>query len=290
MAKNFKELQAKMSPQARARSEAKAERMIQEMALDELRTALDLTQEQLAEVLHVRQAAISKVERRSDMFISTLRKIIEAMGGELEIRAILPGGIVRISQFGELRKPHAAGAVYRAPHIGKAFGRARGRRYKGHGGTGTLACARCARHIKPGYRQSVSRRTVSSKWHCQRRPVSQIPSSPPREFWSAQAPVREDSERVPRVQNLDAEIGEVLHVPRHQRKAVLQRRRGDHAVRGIERSSFQLTLAIQQAPAIGDGERDRQDASAKPGQQLVLKPPLQLGTAPASREKDQPSP
>ena len=105
MAKNFKELQAKMSPAARSRSEAKAERMIREMALDELRTALDLTQEQLAEVLHVRQAAISKVERRSDMFISTLRKIIEAMGGELEIRAILPGGVVRINQFGELREP-----------------------------------------------------------------------------------------------------------------------------------------------------------------------------------------
>jgi len=108
MAKNFKELQAKMSPEARARSESKAERMIQEMALDELRTALDLTQEQLAEALHVRQAAISKVERRSDMFISTLRKIIEAMGGELEIRAILPGGVVRIRQFQELRKPNAA--------------------------------------------------------------------------------------------------------------------------------------------------------------------------------------
>ena len=108
MAKNFKELQAKMSPEARARSESKAERMIQEMALDELRTALDLTQEQLAEALHVRQAAISKVERRSDMFISTLRKIIEVMGGELEIRAILPGGVVRIRQFQELRKPNAA--------------------------------------------------------------------------------------------------------------------------------------------------------------------------------------
>jgi transcriptional regulator with XRE-family HTH domain len=107
MAKNFKELQAKMSPEARARSEAKAERIIQEMALDELRAALDLTQEQLADVLHIKQAAISKVERRSDMFISTLRKIIEAMGGELEIRAILPGGTVRIRQFGELRKPGA---------------------------------------------------------------------------------------------------------------------------------------------------------------------------------------
>ena len=113
MAKNFKELQAKMSPAARARSQAKAERMIQEMALDELRAALDLTQEQLAEVLHVRQAAISKVERRSDIYNSTLRRIIEAMGGELEIRAILPGGIVRISQFAELRKPHVTAPAAR---------------------------------------------------------------------------------------------------------------------------------------------------------------------------------
>ncbi|HEY6290014.1 MAG TPA: XRE family transcriptional regulator [Terriglobia bacterium] len=107
MPKNFKELQGKMSPEAQGRAKAKAEGMIREMALDELRAALDLTQEQLADVLRVKQAAISKVERRSDMFISTLRRIIEAMGGELEIRAILPGGVVRISQFGEIRKPRA---------------------------------------------------------------------------------------------------------------------------------------------------------------------------------------
>lgn len=107
MAKNFKELQTKMPAEARARSEAKAEGMIREMALDELRAALDLTQEQLADVLRVKQAAISKVERRSDMFISTLRRIIEAMGGELEIRAILPDGIVRINQFGDIRRPRA---------------------------------------------------------------------------------------------------------------------------------------------------------------------------------------
>lgn len=105
MAKNFKELQARMSPEARARSEAKAEQMVKEMALDELREALRLTQESLAESLHVNQAAISKVERRADMLISTLRKIIEAMGGELEIRAVLPNGVVRINQFEEVRRP-----------------------------------------------------------------------------------------------------------------------------------------------------------------------------------------
>ena len=103
MAKNFKQLQAKMSPAARARSQAKAEKMIAEMALDELREALKLTQESLAETLHINQAAVSKVEKRTDMLISTLRKMIEAMGGELEIRAILPGGVVRINQFEEIR-------------------------------------------------------------------------------------------------------------------------------------------------------------------------------------------
>lgn len=105
MAKNFKILQAKMPAQARARSEDEATRMIQEMALDELREALDLTQEHLAEVLQVNQAAVSKVERRSDMYISTLRKIIEAMGGRLDIRAVLPNGVVRINQFEDVRKP-----------------------------------------------------------------------------------------------------------------------------------------------------------------------------------------
>ena len=105
MAKNFKELQAKRPREAHARAEAKANEMIAQMALDELREALKLTQESLAESLHVNQAAISKVERRTDMLISTLRKIIEAMGGHLEIRAILPNGVVRINQFEDVRKP-----------------------------------------------------------------------------------------------------------------------------------------------------------------------------------------
>ncbi len=104
MAKNFKELQAKRPREAHARAEVKADEMIAQMALDELREALKLTQESLAESLHVNQAAISKVERRADMLISTLRKIIEAMGGHLEIRAILPDGVVRINQFREVRK------------------------------------------------------------------------------------------------------------------------------------------------------------------------------------------
>lgn len=111
MAKNFKLLQARMSPETRARSQAKAEAMIREMPLAELRVALDLTQEALAKRLHVRQAAVSKIERRTDMYVSTLQHIVEAMGGELEIRARFPHGDVRITQFSPLRRVKAGAAA-----------------------------------------------------------------------------------------------------------------------------------------------------------------------------------
>jgi len=104
MAKNFRQLQAKLSPKARRRSEAKANRMIREMALDELRVARQLTQEQLAAQLKVRQPAIAKLERRADMYLSTLRSVIKAMGGELDVRAVFPDGSVRIKKLKELRK------------------------------------------------------------------------------------------------------------------------------------------------------------------------------------------
>jgi transcriptional regulator with XRE-family HTH domain len=69
------------------------------MALEELRDALRLTQRQLAATLKVDQSAISKLERRTDMYVSTLDRFIEAMGGRLEIRAVFPQGSVRITQF-----------------------------------------------------------------------------------------------------------------------------------------------------------------------------------------------
>jgi DNA-binding XRE family transcriptional regulator len=104
MARNFKELQAKMPRESRIRSEKAAQKMISEMGLAELRQALDLTQETLADTLNVKQASISKMERRSDMYISTLSKIIEAMGGELQIIANMPNGRVQIRQFTKIRE------------------------------------------------------------------------------------------------------------------------------------------------------------------------------------------
>lgn len=99
MAKKFAELRAKMSPAARARSKAIYHEMLAQMPLSELRHARGLSQKALAEVLHVNQASVSKMERRADMYISTLRTHIEAMGGELEIIARFPDGVVRIENF-----------------------------------------------------------------------------------------------------------------------------------------------------------------------------------------------
>jgi ribosome-binding protein aMBF1 (putative translation factor) len=107
MAKNFRELQARMHPGAHARAEAKAEEALKEMALDELREAQHLTQVELAKRLRKKQPAISKIERSADMYISTLQKSVAAMGGILEIRAIFPETTVRINQFAKLRKQQA---------------------------------------------------------------------------------------------------------------------------------------------------------------------------------------
>lgn len=61
-----------------------------------------LSQERIAEVLSTKQANISRLEQRTDMYISTLRSYIEAMGGQLDIIARFPDGEVHISQFKEI--------------------------------------------------------------------------------------------------------------------------------------------------------------------------------------------
>lgn len=102
MAKKFETLRASMKPEARARSDAKARAMLVEMPLAELRQARGLSQKVLAEVLHVQQPSIAKMEKRTDMYISTLRSHIEAMGGELEVVARFPDGAVKINNFTDI--------------------------------------------------------------------------------------------------------------------------------------------------------------------------------------------
>ncbi len=102
MAKKFADLRAQMTPESRARAEAKATAMLAEMPLNELRQARGLSQKMLADVLHVQQPSIAKIEKRTDMYISTLRSHIEAMGGQLEVVARFPDGAVKISNFSDL--------------------------------------------------------------------------------------------------------------------------------------------------------------------------------------------
>lgn len=99
MAKKFDELRQKMSPESRARAETNALAILKEMPLHELRQAQQMSQMDLANKLNVNQAAISKVEHRTDVYISTLRSYIQAMGGDLEVVAKFPYGEVKISNF-----------------------------------------------------------------------------------------------------------------------------------------------------------------------------------------------
>ncbi len=107
MAKKFKELTKNFSDDRRKRIEAKKNVLRGEMELAELRHAMALTQTALAENLGVGQAEISKIESRTDMFVSTLRKFIKAMGGNLEIKAVFPDRAITIKDFSSLAKPNS---------------------------------------------------------------------------------------------------------------------------------------------------------------------------------------
>jgi len=104
MATNFKEIRAKMPPERRERIEKRTQELLAELPLQELRRARELSQEELAEVLGLNQATISKLERRTDMYLSSLRRFVEAMGGELEISASFPEGRVRIQLLEDLQE------------------------------------------------------------------------------------------------------------------------------------------------------------------------------------------
>ncbi len=101
MAKKFKDLRTRMTPEQRAESAALTEALLGEMSIDELRREFNIAQEDLAGILGIQQAAVSKQFRRPDWHVSTLRKYVEAFGGELELVARFPNRTVRLSNIGE---------------------------------------------------------------------------------------------------------------------------------------------------------------------------------------------
>jgi predicted transcriptional regulator len=91
-----------MTPEAGAAAEAAAVQLDAEMDLAEVRRAMKLSQEELGQTLQINQGSVAKIEKRADMYVSTLRRFIEAMGGELEIVARFPDHSVKIRNFSHL--------------------------------------------------------------------------------------------------------------------------------------------------------------------------------------------
>jgi len=98
----FAELRARMSPEARARAAVKAKRLRKEIALAELRRAFQLSQEELAKKLGVRQPEVAKIEKRTDMLLSTLNSFLSAMGARLKLVACFDDHEVQIRNLGSL--------------------------------------------------------------------------------------------------------------------------------------------------------------------------------------------
>ena len=97
--KSFGDLTKDFSQARRARIETRKTELREEMALHELRKAIGTSQEELARCLGVNQPAIARMERRVDIRIQSLRRMIEAMGGTLEINARFHDGNVRITNY-----------------------------------------------------------------------------------------------------------------------------------------------------------------------------------------------
>ena len=106
MARKWSEVRKTLSPEAEERIRRKV--AAKGMMLNQIREARELTQVDLAKALKINQGAVSTMEKRTDMYVSTLRNYIEAMGGNLRITAEFPEGSVEIDQFETVPREPAA--------------------------------------------------------------------------------------------------------------------------------------------------------------------------------------
>jgi transcriptional regulator with XRE-family HTH domain len=105
MAKSFDELVRRTTTaKTRQRAAARARELLGELLLSEIRELAGKSQRQVADVLGIKQPSLSKLEKQSDMQISTLRRIVNALGGELEVIARFPKGTVKIEQFNQANR------------------------------------------------------------------------------------------------------------------------------------------------------------------------------------------
>ena len=107
MAKSFDELvERTTTAKTRSRAVTRTRELLRELLLSEIRELAGKSQREVADVLGIRQPSLSKLEKQSDMQISTLRRIVNALGGELEVVARFPDGTVKIEPFNETSGQH----------------------------------------------------------------------------------------------------------------------------------------------------------------------------------------
>jgi len=107
MAKSFDDLVKRTTTKkTQAKAARRAQELLGELLLSEVRELTGKSQREVAESLGMKQPSLSKLEKQGDMQISTLRKIVKALGGELQVLAKFPQGIVKIDQFDQAtRRP-----------------------------------------------------------------------------------------------------------------------------------------------------------------------------------------
>jgi DNA-binding XRE family transcriptional regulator len=104
MARTMDEIMASLPKERQDRIKARAAELLAEIeGLKALRVLAERSQEQIAQSLGIKQPSVLKIERQTDLYLSTLRRFVEAAGGTLELRVELPGtGVMRLTGMGEL--------------------------------------------------------------------------------------------------------------------------------------------------------------------------------------------
>ncbi len=95
--RSFQELRKAIPSDRRERNRRETRALLKALALFELRQVRGKSQDEIAHELSVQQPAVAKMERRDDIYVSNLRRYVEALGGRLEITAHFPDAIVPIS-------------------------------------------------------------------------------------------------------------------------------------------------------------------------------------------------
>jgi transcriptional regulator with XRE-family HTH domain len=101
--RKFRELVKAMPAERQRRIANRVRQSLMSMPLEEIRKARQMTQAKLADALGVNQGEVSKIEHRTDIYLSTLAGYVEALGGKLEIRADFPDREMQITQFEALQ-------------------------------------------------------------------------------------------------------------------------------------------------------------------------------------------